>query len=542
VIAEVVLQWVFIVVGVVIAFHLGLQLSGSWKAMLAMVPVTMLMLANTPTYHYTKLFVFPLAIWLAWRYLDRPTPGRSAALGMVSSAAFFFRHDHGLWVGAASLLALVLGRVAGQASRQRRGTLIDLGAYTAAVTICLLPWVLVVQRTEGVVAYVQARGAVYQSAGNPYRRLLGLEGLRELRPVSLPPSKAGTVEFVWAPGVDLALRQKLERQHGLRGPAPQPNLQRVRYELANLYDLNLLELRRYVREESGFDWTRLNEVRYRLPSRATATLGIAQVALVIPLLLVVLGAREARRGWSRTREIPLDGLRMILAGSVLAVVDAALLRQPSYVAAVMPLTAALSARFLARRSDADRSIAGARPISQRARRLAAMTLLIVTTCAAGLASAGVSMFGRPLDESIDAAVTSVATLMASPPEGKSDAFVYLRECTGPADRLLVGGMTPFHVNYYTRRALAGGHLYWHSGWRNDPERETESLALLRRQSVPFAYSTSDPILDDFSGYPRIRAHLMQHYAELPGSNGRILFDTRKQRVRDYGEQAWPCFR
>jgi hypothetical protein len=34
---------------------------------------------------------------------------------------------------------------------------------------------------------------------------------------------------------------------------------------------------------------------------------------------------------------------------------------------------------------------------------------------------------------------------------------------------MVGRTTPFYVNYYTRRPIAGGHLYWHTQWRGPDE-------------------------------------------------------------------------
>jgi hypothetical protein len=138
----------------------------------------------------------------------------------------------------------------------------------------------------------------------------------------------------------------------------------------------------------------------------------------------------------------------------------------------------------------------------------------------------------------------MTALLASPPvEGSSsELFRYLHDCTGAGDRLLVTGSTPFTVTYYTQRPLAGGHLYWHSAWRSDPPREEESLALLRRQSVPFAMSTHDPVLDDFTRYPRIREYLVANYREVEGSHGTVLADTRRRVVRTFGADHRPCFR
>lgn len=108
--------------------------------------------------------------------------------------------------------------------------------------------------------------------------------------------------------------------------------------------------------------------------------------------------------------------------------------------------------------------------------------------------------------------------------------------------LLVTRSTPFHVSYYAQRPVAGGHLYWHSAGGADPAREEQSLALLQRQSVPIAVSTHDPVMDDFTMYPRIRGYLERHYVEVPGSRGRVLVDTRRQPTGFFDPLGFPCFR
>lgn len=126
---------------------------------------------------------------------------------------------------------------------------------------------------------------------------------------------------------------------------------------------------------------------------------------------------------------------------------------------------------------------------------------------------------------------------------RSDQMVrYMHECAAPGDRVLVSGQTPYQISYYVQRPLAGGHLYWHDQWRADPTRELQSLTLLTAQSVPFAFSTHDPVLDDLRPYPRVRDYFQRNYIELEGSNGHLLVDTRRRPVRSYGLLGFPCFR
>jgi hypothetical protein len=133
-------------------------------------------------------------------------------------------------------------------------------------------------------------------------------------------------------------------------------------------------------------------------------------------------------------------------------------------------------------------------------------------------------------------------LLASPPDNGNLSFRYLRECTETGDHVLVAGGTPLDVSYYAHRPIAGGQINWHSGWRSDAEHEAQSLDLLQRQSVPIAFSTEDPVLENFNRYPRIRAYLEQYYVPVEGTNGYVLVDSRRRPARTFGPGRFPCFR
>lgn len=526
-ISEFLRQWFFIVAGVVISFHLGLVLSRSILASLVMMAIALIILANTPTYHYPKLFFFPLTIWLAWRYLDRPGVRRSAILGSTSAVAFLFRHDYGVYTGFASLVALALARFAVPSTRRLRSVVNDAAAYGVAVALVLAPWAIVVQVNEGLVEYTRVRAALYQEPpGFAYASLLKLNPVRDLTPESPPAPRRAVVAFLWNPSVTESVRHELERQHGLRLLDERDAHGRWRYEVSNLYDVGLLGLDPYIMDGAGFEWDRLKETRSRLPAHDNVALWLQQMALLIPLLLLVSAGLQVWRRGNRSEALPPDALRMVLAGTFLAFVDSALFRQTSYVVVVAPVTAALSARFLVGSTALQRGCA--------------VGVLLVTTFAAVVWAKDTPVF-RP-SELANSVSDGFAQLLASPPVDGNPAYRYFHDCTAPGDRLLVTGVTPFHVSYYAHRPIAGGHLAWHHGWRSDPRHEAQSLALLERQSVPFVVSTHDPVLEDFGKYPRIREYLMKHYAELEGSRGLILVDTRRQPTGQFGPSNRPCFR
>jgi hypothetical protein len=384
-----------------------------------------------------------------------------------------------------------------------------------------------VQMAEGLAEYTRMRVSLFESAGRtPYRALARLNPIRALSPEPLPAPAAAVVQFVWRPDIDGARRGDLERQFGLRPLEGRDDRDRLRYEVATAYDVRFLELEPYIRDPNGFPWDRLREARSRVPSQANVGDWLLQVALIVPLALLAGGGWGLWRRHSRSSD-RLDSWRMVVAGAFLAVVNGALFREPGYVVVTAPLLAALSARFVA-----------AAPVPARA---LAIAVLLVTTVAAVVWARRTPIF---LPSELPAFMASAsARLFASPPAAAERRYRYLYECTGAGDRVLITGATPALVSYYAGRPMAGGHSYWHHGWLSTPAAEARSLALLERQSVPFAVSTHVPVMDDFASYPRIREYLAQHYTALEGTNGTILVDARRRPTgRPFGPLGYPCFK
>jgi hypothetical protein len=416
-----------------------------------MMAVSLPILAVTPIYHHDKLFFFPLIVWVCWRYIDAPTVRRGAACGCVTAIGFLFRHDYGVYLGAASAIAFLLARISVHASRRPAAVLREAGAYALAVGVVLAPWLIAVETTEGLAYYTRSRAELFEGTpGIAYASLLHVNPLRTFT-VPLPGSNDAAV--VW----------------------------------------------------------------------------VQQMALLVPIALVITALGMLWRTSEQSNAERGDSCRMLLAGSFLAVVDIALLRQPSYVVVVAPLTAAFSARFLASRSFAGRVSTG--------------VLMVLTTVAALIWMRGNPVYDlyKPIELS-RSVVKTFARLVAYPPDYEYLPFEYLRECTAPGDHILVTGLTPPHVSYYAQRPIAGGHVRWRRGWRSDPVHEAQSLALLQQQSVPIAFSTADPVLDTFRSYPRIHAYLSKYYAPVAGTKGFIMVDTRRHPTGTFGPEKFPCFR
>jgi hypothetical protein len=580
-IAEFVIQWVPMIIGATLSFHIALSISRSVTASLVTVPFMLAILAATPTFHYPKLFFYPLAVWLAWRYVEQPSVRCGAVFGVATAVAFLYRHDHGLNIGGLAVLAFGLARLAhstrlarsGQAvspSRTTRSMLADALAYAAAVIVVLAPWLIVVQTSEGLIEYVQARAFLYRewSAGSsPYQLLLKMNPVAVVT-TPLPPVAPAVISFEWGAEVDAQMRDRLERLHGLRRQG-EPDGNRLHYEIANPFDTHLRKLRPYVNATEGIDWDLLRRLRWHLPDHERGGIWLMEMALVIPLVLLASVAADVWRRRVNRLPIPLDIYRVTLLATFLAAIDARLFRESSYVVAVAPLTAAAGAWLLVPRRRIEGTAASGRrtPLGTlwSIARWTVTVGLMYVTAAATVAFTRHSQIFDPVTL-VRYLRPTFAHLLASPPidglqpaadarrytreqwvDGDGDAKIrlmmrYMHDCTRAGDRVLVTGSTPYHVGYYVDRPVAGGHLFWHHGWRADPPRLEQSFALLAQQSVPFAISTHDPVLNDLAAYPKIRDHFVANYRELDGSHGLLLIDSRRPATGTFGALGFPCFR
>lgn len=100
------------------------------------------------TYGYPKILIYSAAIWLVGRYAARPTPPWRWAMIALVAVAFLFRHDHGLFICAAGLCAVMLAPADGAGFR--RGLLFAVASFAV-----VLPYLLFVQVQTGLWPYLQ---------------------------------------------------------------------------------------------------------------------------------------------------------------------------------------------------------------------------------------------------------------------------------------------------------------------------------------------------------------------------------------------------
>lgn len=486
-VGEFAIHWLFIAAGMVVGFHLAWRLSRSQPWALAVTALGILVLVSTPTFQFPKIFFYPVAVWVGWWYLERPGVRRAAMLGLVTAAAFLYRHDHGVYIGVAAVLAFVLARVAHPHARDPRASLREIVVYAGIAAAVIAPWALVVEWNEGLLDYVRMRAAwnrTWAPEPHPYVQLVGLDPLWWLAP--RPPGERLVPH----------------------GPAVHWLLQVTLLLPVLLCGSSAIDAWRAVRRGQRVT---LETCEVLLAAGLAATVGSflfredGYFVVVLPLT-VAFGARllaGASRDARERRWSPWAWTRVCVSWLALAITGLGVVGNLDW------------DQFS--RSELDE--------------LTPTYRQLFTT--------------PPIDayESTDEAVRLTLDWAAAGQDDRARAAIrYMHDCTRETDRLLVTGSTPYHVGYYTNRRMAGGHVQWHHAWRSDPVHERQSLGLIEQSRVPFVFSTHDRVLDDFARYPAIRMYLERHYVEVPGADGRLLVDRRLTPTRTFGGLAWPCFR
>lgn len=99
-------------------------------------------------YSYPKFLLYAAAACAIVAYATRPSRERLFALALMVAIAFLFRHDHGIYVGAGALAALITRHASGDRSVIRACIV-----FAAGVVAFLLPFLVYVETTAGLGSY-----------------------------------------------------------------------------------------------------------------------------------------------------------------------------------------------------------------------------------------------------------------------------------------------------------------------------------------------------------------------------------------------------
>jgi hypothetical protein len=177
-------------------YVLARRASGSTAVGVAAAIVTIV--SSPRLYNTTKVIVPVVAMLLQWRYADVPSRGRLVALGAWTGVAFLLRHDYAVYVVASTIVLLGVMHRSSSGDAVRR-----IAKYGLATIVCVSPWLLYVEWSEGLQEYASAALRFVQSEGRRtggagpqvFYYVMALVPLCGLALAFRPPSRVAQLRF-----------------------------------------------------------------------------------------------------------------------------------------------------------------------------------------------------------------------------------------------------------------------------------------------------------------------------------------------------------
>lgn len=500
-------------------------------------------------YNYPKLLAYGLAIPVLWWYIDRPGRARLALVAAVGTLALLLRYDHGVYVGAASIIAVVLAHRSSPALAVRR--VLTLGAIAV---LLVSPYLL----------YLAAHGGVVRDLRNFYAFSQWVTGRTDLKAsertfrfdhtlplvmVEPTPVRRATVHVRWrADDVADDRRAAVERELGLT-PVEQVNDDTWVYELQRQRpeDLATIVAHPSVLDTGGIDRRtyRVDDPAFtRQPGRVEQWLdalgrvhvlpGYLRAINAVPFLFWLLAAIPivtfalavlAWVGWLEPARPWHEGAVKIAVVATLGMLMApGLLRgnldsRLADVTQVAGVNAAWAVACLVGRERwLSRTLAG---------------LLVATVALVAVLSIDAleNVRGQLRQTQVTGGPAGVLKrlhdvrqdLSAVPPVSSSSRGApgahavarYLNACTAPTDRVLTLSYAP-EIAVMAGRGFAGGVSYTQPELFASPDDQALMVARIKAESVPIILTEPEPIYtDDYvPSFGILAAYLQQAYAPI----------------------------
>ena len=558
---ESILTSAFIALGAALTYFAAFRLSRShWMSAVA---TALGVFAMPRLYGYPKVVFYALAIVGAWRYACAPGTASRLMLAAITALAFLFRYDHGVYIALATVVLLAVRHWGAL-----RPALMAVANYGVATLVLLSPFLIFLQMTTGLLQ--QASGAGRDVAAFRVIRMPFEFDSRAPLVAFVAPS-GPRVNIRWAPNIDSATRQRLEKKHALLAPQL---IEGTTWSYVLSYEdpahLGAIVLDPAVVDTHGINRAegrlesatppyvtlqhRLPFLRIRLaPGVFTGGNALAwfyYVTLLLPAIgLVLLVARWRHRSVDQAeaavvamgcvlnliivqtlvRGSPDSRLADIanptfivgawVAGTVLRSIRGRRLRWRVATVAVLgaslvTLWSAYTSAEVASPLESTRVLLGPRAVWQRAKQVVEQ------------------LHERPIDR------WSVSA------PGLGGLIRYAFECTGPNDRVLATWFAP-QVPFYAERRFAGGQValvrYWHA---TEPEQRL-TVERLSHQRVPIVIDSAESNVDTY--FPLVGEYLRQRYQRivLPGApmeGYSVLIDRGVAPTRSYEPLGLPCYR
>jgi len=132
-------------------FTLGAAARLSGSIAVAFLVTLLEIVINPRSFGYPKILLYAIAGWAFVTATARMTNRRAVLLAALTVVAFLFRHDHGLYIGAGSLVAIA---TAGE-GEDTPFIIRRVAIFAVALALLLLPWIIFVQYHVGLIEYLK---------------------------------------------------------------------------------------------------------------------------------------------------------------------------------------------------------------------------------------------------------------------------------------------------------------------------------------------------------------------------------------------------
>jgi hypothetical protein len=551
----------FIAAGAGLTFFVAARLSKSlWLGTLA----AALAVASLPRlYNYPKVFFYIAALAVAWWYARQPARESLVALCGVTVLAFLFRHDHGVYIAiSAVVLLLVLhwGRP--------NAAINALTTYVGVSLLFVLPFLVYVQATDGLVRYVTDISPQIRHVSTPRLNALPVTYRRGAPLLTIDPPAERRINIRWAESPTDTVRHARERLYGLSRPVHVEG-RTWSYVPTNASHANIgaLVADPAVEDTSGIDrgqaeldieeplyltverWIPLFRM-HLAPGLFTPSNALAwfyYVTVLIPVAGFLTLAVLLWKGRIDRPEAAVAAMAVVLCFVIVQTLvrgspDS---RLPDVASPIFALAAWVTARVLGRHGAVRRwrfAIAAtlwtltAWSVTADAHTWQVLDASRILTGPAGIAWKWQVETERLQTRPID---TWRPTDPGVPALGR-----YVFACTRDTDRVLVTWFAP-EIFFYAERAFAGGQVYLQPRWHASVPDQQLTVARMSHERVPLVLVRTDH--DNRGYFPLVDDYIRAHYREaLPTTSYiegyRVFVDTRLMPTGTYGVLGLPCYR
>jgi hypothetical protein len=502
----------------------------------ALIATLLAVMLQPALYNYPKIVLYTLAVAAMLGYSRRPTTRRLVMLGLVVAVAALFRHDHGVYLGTASLALVLLMH-----GRDAWRPLSVLAVTCAAV---MLPGIVVAEIDGGVVRYLRqsfelSRQEARRTTNSTVRFTVDPSQplLQRLASASPPLPR---IAVRWVATLSPAMRRRAEAELQLLTPLPRSDALNWSYALDNTSRAHLASIVSdpRVADTDGVDrarfvlttppppppgWT-AEVARWRIAPGVfrseNASSWLYEIAWGVVFCASLCALRPSMYNAMATAEVTLPAFRATCLLSAIMLV--ALLRSPnpSRLADVSVPVTLLGSWLLV---GIPRAMGG---MMTRLLVVTALTVLLLTSAAA-IAVQGdvphqvrVANFddptrGRRQWREVWGTLGQLPSSLQGIDQGLQRAAGYLRRCTRPTDRIFLGDNRP-EIFYFAERPFAAGQLAYFSGFYGSPDQQREAIGRWRHQVVPIALTQPDTrFASEFAAdYPLLAEYLRGRYRRV----------------------------